>query len=274
MGVSVPPPSLLMLVLAAAYVHDHRRAGDAPALTGLTAAIVGVLLATTYRMGKANISDRLTLGLRLASMVAGAVLGISAAVIVVLAGLVESVCTCCRSGSRRPRRSTMILDLFTRCILTGLLAFGGGGQRCRLSKGSWWRRPAGSVRRISPRRSPSATSRLVRAHYHDAFLGYRMAGLAGAFAATCGIFLMPWALAASAAHPCGWMQHPLLHHFAGVQLPPWLACSSSRPSILAAAPRQRDTCRHCRCGPGAGAVDETAPACAPPRRGSHRRCTG
>ena len=59
----------------------------------------------------------------------------------------------------------MILDLFTRCILISLLAFGGGGQRCRLSKGSWWRRPAGSVRRISPRRSPSATSRLVRAHY-------------------------------------------------------------------------------------------------------------
>jgi chromate transport protein ChrA len=59
-----------------------------PALTGLTAAIVGVLLATTYRMGKANISDRLTLGIALASMVAGAVLGISAAVIVVLAGLV------------------------------------------------------------------------------------------------------------------------------------------------------------------------------------------
>jgi hypothetical protein len=46
------------------------------------------------------------------------------------------------------------------------------------------------------------------------FLGYRAAGLAGAFAATAGIFLMPWALAAAAAHLLQrWMQHPLLHHF-------------------------------------------------------------
>jgi chromate transporter len=82
------PAALMMLVLAAAYVSVTAVPVMRPALTGLTAAIVGVLLATTYRMGKANISDRLTLGIALASMVAGAVLGISAAVIVVLAGLV------------------------------------------------------------------------------------------------------------------------------------------------------------------------------------------
>ena len=46
------------------------------------------------------------------------------------------------------------------------------------------------------------------------FLGYRMAGLAGAFAATLGIFLMPWALAAAAAQLLRpWMRHPLLQHF-------------------------------------------------------------
>ena len=46
------------------------------------------------------------------------------------------------------------------------------------------------------------------------FLGYRVAGLAGACAATVGIFLMPWALAAAAAHLLRpWMQHPLLYHF-------------------------------------------------------------
>ena len=89
-----------MLVLAAAYVSVTAVPAMRPALTGSTAAIVGVLLATTYRMGKANIPDRLTLGIALASLVAGAVLGISAAVIVVLAGLVGSVCTL-RSGSRR-----------------------------------------------------------------------------------------------------------------------------------------------------------------------------
>ena len=82
------PAALMMLVLAAAYVSVTAVPTIRPALTGLTAAIVGVLLATTYRMGKANIPDRLTLGIALASLVAGAVLGISAAVIVVLAGLV------------------------------------------------------------------------------------------------------------------------------------------------------------------------------------------
>ena len=75
------PAALMMLVLATAYVSVTAVPVMRPALTGLTAAIVGVLLATTYRMGKANISDRLTLGIALASMVAGAVLGISAAVI-------------------------------------------------------------------------------------------------------------------------------------------------------------------------------------------------
>jgi chromate transporter len=41
-----------------------------------------------------------------------------------------------------------------------------------------------------------------------------MAGLVGAFAATVGIFLMPWALAAAAAHLLRrWMQHPLLQSF-------------------------------------------------------------
>jgi chromate transport protein ChrA len=82
------PAALIMLVLAAAYGSVTSVPVMQPALNGLTAAIVGILLATTYRMGKANIPDRLTLGIALASVVAGAVLGISAAVIVVLAGLV------------------------------------------------------------------------------------------------------------------------------------------------------------------------------------------
>jgi chromate transport protein ChrA len=78
----------MMLMLAAAYASVTAVPAIRPVLTGLTAAIVGVLLATTYRMGKANIPDRLTLGLALASIIAGALLGVSAAVIVVLAGLV------------------------------------------------------------------------------------------------------------------------------------------------------------------------------------------
>jgi chromate transporter len=83
----VLPSALLMLVLAAAYVSVTAVPVMRPAIGGLTAAVVGILLATTYRLSKANIPDRITLGIALASIVAGAVLGISAALIVVAAGL-------------------------------------------------------------------------------------------------------------------------------------------------------------------------------------------
>lgn len=81
------PSAVLMLVLAAAYVSATAVPAMRPAINGLTAAVVGILLATTYRLGKANISDRITLGIALVSIVAGVVLGVSAAVIVVVAGL-------------------------------------------------------------------------------------------------------------------------------------------------------------------------------------------
>jgi chromate transporter len=81
------PSALMMLVLAAAYVSVTAVPAMRPAINGLTAAVVGLLLATTYRLGKANIADRITLGIALASVVAGAVLGVSAALIVVVAGV-------------------------------------------------------------------------------------------------------------------------------------------------------------------------------------------
>ena len=83
----VVPSALMMLVLAAAYVSATAVPALRPAINGLTAAVVGLVLATTYRLGKANIPDRITLGIALASVVAGVALGLSAAVIVVAAGL-------------------------------------------------------------------------------------------------------------------------------------------------------------------------------------------
>src|SRR5512145_2014611 len=44
------PAALMMLVLAAAYVSVTAVPVMRPALNGLTAALVGILLATTYRM--------------------------------------------------------------------------------------------------------------------------------------------------------------------------------------------------------------------------------
>ncbi|HEY5868234.1 MAG TPA: chromate transporter [Candidatus Tectomicrobia bacterium] len=81
------PAALMTLALAVGYVSVTAVPAIRPAINGLTAAVVGILLATAYRLGKANIPDRITLGIALASIVAGAVLGISAAVIVVTAGL-------------------------------------------------------------------------------------------------------------------------------------------------------------------------------------------
>jgi chromate transporter len=81
------PAALMMLVLAAAYVAVTTLPALQPAMHGLTAALVGLLLATTYRLGKANITGTFTLGIAVASVVAGAVFGVHAAWIVIAAGL-------------------------------------------------------------------------------------------------------------------------------------------------------------------------------------------
>jgi chromate transporter len=87
----VVPAALLMLVLATAYVGVTALPVLRPAVQGLTVAVVGILLATTYRLGKANIKEALTLGIALAAFLAGALLSIHAALIVTIAGLLGSV---------------------------------------------------------------------------------------------------------------------------------------------------------------------------------------
>lgn len=83
----VLPSALVMLVLAALYVAAAVLPALGPAINGLTAAVVGILLATTYRLGKANIKAPLTMGLAVAAFMVGAFLGVNAALIVVAAGL-------------------------------------------------------------------------------------------------------------------------------------------------------------------------------------------
>jgi chromate transporter len=81
------PSALLMVLLAAAYVATTALPAMGPTVNGLTAGVVGILLATTYRMGKPNVKEPLTWGIALVAFAVGAFLSLSAALIVVAAGL-------------------------------------------------------------------------------------------------------------------------------------------------------------------------------------------
>ena len=82
------PSMALMLVLAVGYSLVAALPALGPAINGLSAAVVGLLLATLYRLGKANIKDWRGFALALAAFAAGAVFGVNAAFIVIAAGLI------------------------------------------------------------------------------------------------------------------------------------------------------------------------------------------
>jgi len=82
------PSAVVMLLLAAAYVAATVLPALGPAINGLSAAVVGILLTTTYRLGKTNITTPLMGGIALIAFIAVAFVGLNAASIVVGAGLV------------------------------------------------------------------------------------------------------------------------------------------------------------------------------------------
>jgi chromate transporter len=85
------PSALLMMLLAGAYVATTALPAIGPTVNGLTAGVVGILLATTYRLGKPNIKAPLTWGIALVSFAVGAFVGLSAAFIVVAAGFLGMI---------------------------------------------------------------------------------------------------------------------------------------------------------------------------------------
>jgi chromate transporter len=93
----------------------------------------------------------------------------------------------------------MIVQLFSRFVLISLLAFGGGGaapplvERLAVSETGWLSSQDFAVAVACGYVTPGPV--LITA----TFVGYRAAGLSGAVAATFGVFLMPWLLAAAAA---------------------------------------------------------------------------
>jgi chromate transporter len=91
MAAFILPSALLMVLLAGAYVAATALPAIGPMVNGLTAGVVGILLATTYRLGKPNIKQPLTWGIALVAFAIGAFVGISTALIVVAAGLLGMI---------------------------------------------------------------------------------------------------------------------------------------------------------------------------------------
>lgn len=96
------PPAAAMVLLAVVYEAATVLPGIGPAINGLTATVIGILLATTYRLGKANVKGPLTLGIVFIAFGAGAFLGVNAALIVVAAGLC-GILLASTSGEARDR---------------------------------------------------------------------------------------------------------------------------------------------------------------------------
>jgi chromate transporter len=84
----VLPSAAMMMILAAGYIAATVLPNLGPAINGLTAAVIGLLLATAYRLGRSNIRNPLTGIITIGAFLSAILLGINAAFIVIAAGLV------------------------------------------------------------------------------------------------------------------------------------------------------------------------------------------
>ena len=87
----VLPSAAMMVALGAGYVAAAAIPDIGPAVNGLTAAVIGVLLSTTYRIGRSTVKEPLTFAIMLAALLTGALLDISVALIVVAAGIIGTL---------------------------------------------------------------------------------------------------------------------------------------------------------------------------------------
>ena len=108
----------------------------------------------------------------------------------------------------------IVWNLFWRWLVIGALAFGGGQAALSLVEqtvvtNAHWVTPQDfSTALAFSFVTPGPVLILAT------FIGYRVAGLAGAVAATLGVFLVPWFLATAAAHLLRrFVQHPRLRAF-------------------------------------------------------------
>ena len=87
------PSTLAMMALAAGYIAVSGLPLVKPAAQGLTAAAVGLLLATAWRLSKRAIDPHqpLSVALAVGAVVAGGVFGINVAILVLVAGIIGIV---------------------------------------------------------------------------------------------------------------------------------------------------------------------------------------
>lgn len=103
------PSIVMMVVLAAGYVAVGTIPAIRPALTAVTAAVAGILVATAYRLSSRNIDRRkpLTIALAAAAFGAGAFLGINVAVITIVAGAIGVLFLAPPAGAPLPQDRRM-----------------------------------------------------------------------------------------------------------------------------------------------------------------------
>lgn len=81
------PPLACMILLAHSYEAVYHLHGFSSVVNGLLAAVVGLMLTTAFRLGRANVGGAVTHGIALVAFAAVVGLKVNAALVVVIAGL-------------------------------------------------------------------------------------------------------------------------------------------------------------------------------------------
>jgi len=82
------PSAVAMVVLAAGYVAVSALPALQPIVTGITAAAVGLLLATAYRLGRRNLDGPVTIALAVIAFLAAVFLNVNVALLAIAGGLI------------------------------------------------------------------------------------------------------------------------------------------------------------------------------------------
>ncbi|MHB0875479.1 MAG: chromate efflux transporter [Anaerolineae bacterium] len=198
------PAFLISLAIAVAYVRFRAMPQANAILYGITPVVVAIIITATYRLGRSAIKSRTTLALFLVSLLAVA-LGVNEVAILLVMGVAGVVLGMPRAswpfrlaaaacplvvatGRQLAHSSGTVVDLLLYFLKVGSLIFGSGMvlfafiQRDVVSGYGWLSQQqlldAIAVGQMTP--GPVLSS--------ATFIGYVVAGVPGAIAATAGVF--------------------------------------------------------------------------------------